>query len=289
MLTYKDAQDLVLERFNDDRRPACKEWLNYVLGQIWNLEEWTFKQAITPVTVTAGSQSVTNLPGNIGVVHLLQNAQGAPLDYKDWREFQLLHYGETGQQQPYDFTVVGSGSPLAQVLVGPASSETSSLYQLLHELERGFYQSTTVRSDVTLPIATVPVVTTTGMPASGTVLIGGRPVAYTGVTADTLTGCTGGVGSFVAGDLVVFLAAQAGELANDGDVPLLPPETHQILVHAAQAIGQSAENDYSIYLSDDRVQQGLDTMRRRYMTSQRGATQQWGSYEFAHSDTGWAW
>lgn len=289
MLTYKDAQDLVLERFNEDRRPACKEWLNYVLGQIWNLEEWTFKQAITPVTVTAGSSSVTGLPGNVGVVHLLQNAQGMPLDYKDWREFQIHHYGDTGQQVPYDFTVVGSGSPLVQVLVGPISSETSALYQLLHEYERGFYPSTTVASDVTLPSATIQVTSTAGMAAAGTVLIGGRPVAYTGVTPGSLTGCTGGVGSFVAGDLVVFLAAQAGELANDGDVPMLPPETHQILVHAAQAIGQSAENDYSIYLSDDRVQQGLDTMRRRYLISQRGGTQQWGSYESAHFETGWAW
>lgn len=289
MLTYQGIQDAVLERFNPSRRSDCKEWINYVLGQVWTLEEWTFKQAMAAVTVTAGSQAVTNLPLDIGLVHLLQNAQGVKLTYRPWTEFQMRHYGESGQTVPYDFTVVDT-MPGCQVLVGPTSAETSSAYQVLYERERGFYPSSTVAGGaLTMPSVTVMVASTTGAAASGQAMVGGRVFSYTGITSTSLTGCVGGTGTFGTGDLVVFLTPTAGELFNDTDVPMLPPETHQMLVHAAQAIGQTGENDYSLYLSDDRVQQSLNAMRRRYLIQQRGETEQWGSYELAHFETGGAW
>jgi hypothetical protein len=288
MLTFKQAQDTVLERFNDGSRSKCKEWLNYVLGQVWGLEEWTFKRAVATVTVTAGSTAVTGLPADIGIVRLLQNAQGGKLTYREWDEFMLRHYGETGSVIPYDFTLIGTGAG-CQMYVGPPSSETSSAYQVLYERERGYYPSTTLNGTAALPTGTITVASTAAAPTSGTCLIGGRLVTYTGTTGTTLTGCTGGTGTFTTGDLVVFLSAQAGDLAADSDVPLLPPETHQLLVHAATAIGQTGENDYSLYLSDDRVQQGLDAMRRRYLIAQRGETEQWGSYGLAHFETGGSW
>lgn len=68
--------------------------------------------------------------------------------------------------------------------------------------------STTLSSGVTLPAATIPVVSTgrptTGpvtnpFPTSGTLNIGGQTVTYTGVTAVTFTGCTGGTGTIASG------------------------------------------------------------------------------------------
>lgn len=293
MLTFKQIQDLVLlqptGRFNANYRAAAKEWINYVLSDIWGLEAWTFKQASALLTVTTGSTSVTNLPGDVGIIRQLLNAQGAKLTFRQWDEFNLRHYGDSGTAQPWDFTTIGTGTGCA-MYVGPPSSETSSLYQLLYERERGFYPSTTLTGTPTLPTASIGVATTSGAATAGTALIGGRLVTYTGLSGgNTLTGCTGGTGTFVAGDVCVFLNPQAGELYNDTDVPMLPPDRHQILVHAATAIGQTGENDYSLYLSDDRVQKGLQSMSARYLISERGETQQWGSYDHAHFETGGSW
>lgn len=286
MLTFKGIQDAVLTRFNDAARLQAKEWITYVYGQLWSLDEWTFKQATATVQITAGSTAVP-LPGDFGIPHELLNTDGSPLMWKDWREFQMWHVGETGQQLPYDFTVIGAGVG-AQMLVGPPSSETA-LYTLLYERERGFYPSTTLSAMATLPQGTLTVADTSQAPSAGQLLIAGRTVTYTGKTSTTLTGCTGGTGAFSSGETAVFLSPQAGDLSADSDVPMLPPETHQILVHGGMAIGQTGENDYSLYLSDDRVQQGLDAMRRRYLVDQRGGVEQWGSYAYANLETGGGW
>jgi hypothetical protein len=67
---------------------------------------------------------------------------------------------------------------------------------------------TTLNGSVTLPQATITVVSTTGYPAAGTIYIGGQAVAYTGKTGTTFTGCTGGAGTFASGATV----EQAGGL-----------------------------------------------------------------------------
>lgn len=288
MLTYRQIQDAVLERFNESVRPNAKEWINYVYGQIWGLEEWTFKSATAPVSVTAGSQAVSNVPADFGIPHGLLNAQGVPLQFVGWREFQVRHYGEAQTAQPYEWTVINEGVG-AEVLVGPTSTETSDSYLLLYERERGYWPSTALASDIGLPSPVITVASTAEAFPAGSVLIAGRVVTYTGKTATTLTGCSGGAGTFAAGEDVVFVQPAAGELSQDTDVPMLPPETHQVLVHAAQAIGQTGENDYAVYMTDDRVQQGLDTMRARYLPVERGDMEQWGSYTLARFETGGNW
>jgi hypothetical protein len=160
--------------------------------------------------------------------------------------------------------------------VGPTADTTSAVYQLLYERACGFYPSTTVNETTTLPDATLTVADTSAFPSSGTALVGGRKVVYTGKGGTTLTGCTGGTGSMTTGDLVVSLTASAGQLHDDGDVPLLPPDTHMILVHGAQAMGRTLESDVTAGLQDDRVSQLLDTMRRRYLVKERGETEQYG-------------
>lgn len=52
--------------------------------------------------------------------------------------------------------------------------------------------TTTTTSTLTLPAATIPVVSTAGFPTSSVILIAGMPISYTGVTATSFTGCTGG-------------------------------------------------------------------------------------------------
>lgn len=60
-----------------------------------------------------------------------------------------------------------------------------------------------VSAGAVLPQATINVVSTAGFPASGTVLIQNQVISYTGVTATTLTGCTGGNATLATGNSVV--------------------------------------------------------------------------------------
>jgi uncharacterized phage protein gp47/JayE len=61
---------------------------------------------------------------------------------------------------------------------------------------------TTLTGTTTLPSATVNVASTTGFPSTGTVTIGTTTVSYSGTTGVSLTGCTGGSGTFPTGTTV---------------------------------------------------------------------------------------
>jgi tRNA A58 N-methylase Trm61 len=68
----------------------------------------------------------------------------------------------------------------------------------------------------TLPQATINVVATADFPSSGRLLVttsvGTEVVFYTGVTATTFTGCTGGAGDLSTGDLVVDVSPTAQDV-----------------------------------------------------------------------------
>lgn len=277
-MTFREIQDMAIKRFNSGLRGDLKEWIRATYGLVWEMEEWTFKTAVAAVTVTANSDTLTNVPADLGVPHLLQNSQGDKLKQLGLRDYMLNYQGSAMDAAglPYFWTLIGDG-PGATIKVGPPSSETSALYELTYERACCSYPSTTLSVGATLPVATLTVVSTAEFPSAGTVMIAGRKVTYTGKTSTTLTGCSGGSGTFAIGEPVVSLTATAYQLAADTDVPLLPPDTHMILVHGAQAIGQSLENDSTVALSDERVTQMLEGMRRRYLTAGRGETAQFGA------------
>lgn len=63
--------------------------------------------------------------------------------------------------------------------------------------------STTTTASVTLPASTIAVSSTSGFSAGpSSIMVGGQTVSYTGVTATSFTGCTGGTGTFAAGTTV---------------------------------------------------------------------------------------
>jgi hypothetical protein len=280
MMTFGDIQTQVNRRFKSSLSSDVKTWIRDFYAAVWEMDDWTFKQASTLVTVTSGLQTVSALPDDLGQPRLLQDQYGDPVVFLETREFERRYYDSTqvSPGTPYHFTVIGD-FPNQTVKVGPASDVTSNAFQLLYDRAPGHYPSTTLNAaTVTLPAATLTVVSTAEFPSSGTALVGGRKVSYTGKTPTTLTGCTGGTGSFTTGDLVVSLAPVAGQLVAASDVPLLPPDTHMVFVYGAQGMGTTLEADITGTLSDDRVAQLLDGMRRRYLTSERGAdNDQYGS------------
>lgn len=70
----------------------------------------------------------------------------------------------------------------------------------------GVKPRTTINSNATLPAATITVVATASFPTRGEFLVesdeGWQTIAYTGKTGTTFTGCTGGTGDVIVGDVV---------------------------------------------------------------------------------------
>lgn len=69
---------------------------------------------------------------------------------------------------------------------------------------------------VTLPVGTINCVSTTGFPTSGLLLvatsIGNNQIAYTGVTATSFTGCTGGSGTLSTGGVILNVSTTTQDL-----------------------------------------------------------------------------
>lgn len=72
--------------------------------------------------------------------------------------------------------------------------------------------STTTTGAHTLPTTPINVVSTTGFPTAGSVYVGDQLVSYTGVTATTFTGASGGIGAIAAGTVVRVPDRRAGRV-----------------------------------------------------------------------------
>jgi hypothetical protein len=107
----------------------------------------------------------------------------------------------------------------------------------------------------TLPQATINVASTAGFPSAGTILVqtsaGPQYVNYSGVTATTFTGCTGGTGTLLTGQAVTYNPAgvvPAGSLnVGDGYITgVWPQRTHCVITTTTGTYiwaGQPGVND----------------------------------------------
>lgn len=130
-MTFKQLQDAVLaDAFAEAKRADVKNWLNFRYTWIFDVDEWTFTQGTALVTVTSGSQAVTNLPSDFGLAYALYKSDGSPLEPVDYQTFQASYYSTTSPLSgpPEAFTVLGSS-----ILVGPTSNETKADYSLAYE------------------------------------------------------------------------------------------------------------------------------------------------------------
>lgn len=127
--TYGQLQSRVISgRFKQAQATDVGDAINDAYLSVWGLEEWTFRYAQQAVTVTADSDTVSDLPAQLGPVLGLWRSNGDRLVYVPPIRFNNLTFGDTGTGIPEYFTVI-NGS----LLVGPTSSETDSSYRLLHE------------------------------------------------------------------------------------------------------------------------------------------------------------
>lgn len=139
-----------------------------------------------------------------------------------WYGGGALRWGVLIDGEPYILHEIGSGNNAPSATqsserpIGGASTATSTTSFTVNGAEwiANQWQGRTLQinanttiaaasNGLTLPQATINVVSTTGFPSSGSVLIQNQLVTYSGVTATTLTGCLGGNASLVAGGTVV--------------------------------------------------------------------------------------
>lgn len=129
-LTYKQIQDAVLAgAFPEAKRTDAKKWIIARHTWLWDLEEWSFREASAAVTFTAGAQVVADIPDDFHASFALYDAQGSPLRaYKDRREFYDRYNanlnGASGAPEAY---TVFAG----QILIGARGDGSSGL--LLYE------------------------------------------------------------------------------------------------------------------------------------------------------------
>jgi hypothetical protein len=129
-MTYKQIVDAVLaDGFAEAKRASAQLWVQARHAWLWDLEEWTFKEASATVTFTAGSMVAASVPSDFRTAIGLYDAQGAPLQpYEDRAEFYDRYNANLGlgSGRPEAFTVVAG-----QLIVGPAGDGTTGL--LLYE------------------------------------------------------------------------------------------------------------------------------------------------------------
>jgi hypothetical protein len=120
-MTVGDLLDeILLDRFELSHRPRALKALNNRYAHLWAIEDWTWKYAHIPVTVTAGSQTASGLPADFGVPYYLWDENASPLSYVQIDQFTFVYStGTVGS--PAAWTVVNG-----QILLGPTPNRDAS-------------------------------------------------------------------------------------------------------------------------------------------------------------------
>lgn len=131
-MNFKAIQDAVLvDAFAEGKRAEAIKWINSRYSWLCDLESWTFMQGTAAVTVTSGSQLVSNLPTDFGIAVGLIDQYGASLEcLRDAAEFYSRYTNPSAPTtgQPEAYTVIGGS-----ILVGPTANVTSTAFTLLYE------------------------------------------------------------------------------------------------------------------------------------------------------------
>jgi hypothetical protein len=115
---------ILLDRFEADHRPRALKALNNRYAQLWALEDWTWKYAEVPITLTGNNQYAGGLPADFGVPMYVWDENHNQLPYLGIDEFRL-YYPPAVSAYPVAWTVIAQ-----QILLGPtpSSAMTFSTY-----------------------------------------------------------------------------------------------------------------------------------------------------------------
>lgn len=128
-MTFLELQDDVLtDRFDSSKRASVKTWINYRYGRLWGAEDWTFKYAVVPYSVSLNQSTVPlstiQRPLAVWDTTISPSYQGMTAD----RPESFYNGASRAASIPSRFTVVGTNL----ILDRPASRATT--LQILGEL-----------------------------------------------------------------------------------------------------------------------------------------------------------
>lgn len=130
-MTFLEIVNMVIAgSFDEAKRPDAKRWVNARLGELIDIETWSFLRATDTVTVTAGSRVVSGVASAFGVGHALMDGEGNTLTpYRDPTAFLEAYPDDLLTGAPEAWTAIG-----ATVMVGPSAAETETDWTLVYEL-----------------------------------------------------------------------------------------------------------------------------------------------------------
>ncbi len=130
-MTFLELVNMVLEgSFDEGKRLHAKEWVNARLGELVDMETWSFTRKVATITTTSGTRQVTT-PTDFGVALSLHDSAGITLSpIRDFARFQNDYPDETATGSPEAYTSLGG---VLWVGPCPAAAETLTLvYELEH-------------------------------------------------------------------------------------------------------------------------------------------------------------
>jgi hypothetical protein len=115
-------------RFKETQRESVKKWLNDRYAEVWGLEDWTFRYAIAPLTVSVGDDTPV-MPTDFGIANQLWDAAGAKVPYVAPDTFFPVHLPSgTATGDPSRFTVINK-----QIYLDPTPGAASAVWNLYYE------------------------------------------------------------------------------------------------------------------------------------------------------------
>jgi hypothetical protein len=110
-VTFLEIQNAVLvDRFSEAMRGACKDWINFRAGKLWSSEPWSFKTLTTTLTIPTTASSAVLSNSDIQRVLAVWDAttdSTNPIPLRAVRPEEFYDWATTTQGLPNDFTVYG--------------------------------------------------------------------------------------------------------------------------------------------------------------------------------------
>jgi len=237
-----------------------------------------------------------------------------------WYGGGALRWGILIDGEPYILHEIGAGNNApsatqasAAPLGGPSTASSTTSFTVgtaswtVNQWQGRTLQitpSTTIAAGsngVTLPQATINVVSTTGFPSSGQVLVANQLVTYTGITATTLTGCSGGNVTLATGNTVVSQSSTLARItSNTATVLTIADPTTGAALSTAPTVGHNwsilvlptpgrpwsrtgnlpvryEQRNVGTALANDMIHYGVSVLVEGGVDDQRGFTYAYGS------------
>ena len=102
------VNEVLFDRFSEQRRESIKRYVNSRYGRVWAQEAWSFKRVVVPTTIAAGVTSVSLADLGLQRVESIHRVDGNYYrDVEGLRPEDFYDYVTTVNGSPMGFTIYG--------------------------------------------------------------------------------------------------------------------------------------------------------------------------------------